>query len=157
VWTTITGVDAGFPTAVAALGHQFGKDVRVHGIHVPGALHLKTLTTWVETKMGGFLVAANSESGREVVRQIEAACPELMRIVNVPRVCWLREEDGYAANILQIRGGLVMMACEMTDGVDRVREMLKVHGTDEDILTLAMSEFALANGALTCLSVVVPS
>jgi hypothetical protein len=156
VWTTVTGVDAGYPTAVAALGHQFGKDVRVHGIHVPGALHLKTLTTWVNTKMGGFLVAANSESGREVVRQIEAACPELMGN-NVPRVCWLREEDGYAANILQIRGGLVMMACEVKGGVDRVREMLKVHGTDGDIMTLAMSEFALANGALTCLSVVVPT
>jgi N-dimethylarginine dimethylaminohydrolase len=149
--------------AIAAFADAAGPDVVVRAVAVPSSLHLKTLVTWVSTDGGGgggtlprgFLVAPDSAEGRAVVAGVLGACEELSARGEATCVCWVPAAESYAANVLQV-GRVVLMPAGHAAAAAAVRRTLDAHGCAETaVLALEMGEFRKANGALTCLSIIV--
>lgn len=153
--------------AIAQLSKIAPNDQRqVYCIAVPSSLHLKTIVTWINTRSAscissskpeGFFVAPDTDEGREVVGQLTKVL--LGPTENSDKyICWLQEKDAYAANTMQIGSvpGTVMMAKGYNDASSAVRDKLNAWGANAVVLQeLDMSEFRKANGALTCLSIVI--
>lgn len=154
--------------AVDALRIAFQEDAAASGaattpivvsVPVVGGLHLKSIVTWVG-RVGsgcgkeGFLIAPDDAHGRRVVRNIEEATGTSWEVV------WLEEKDAYAANVLALPGGeegaaRIIMPAEHSEAVLAVTHALEKRCSGAAVIASHMSEFAKANGALTCLSVLV--
>lgn len=123
---------AGFEAFAAAVG-GVGFDARA--VAVEGALHLKChATALAEDRVAvtrGFLPGALFDGIADVV--------------------WLPPEEAYAANVLPLGNGKVLIAA----GYPRTREALTTAGFDP--LPLETTEFAAADGSLTCLSILFTS
>lgn len=135
-------------------------------VPVPKSLHLKTIVTWIsmhddvvsaEGILQGFFIAPASEEGRDVIRHMMNALSRYCTCTE-NSICWLDRDDAYAANTLQLGRGTstVLMAKGYSRAVRAVRDKIVACGAKTiDIVELEMTEFQKANGALTCLSIVV--
>lgn len=120
---------AGIDQLAAAL-HEHGVDRPVHAAPVHDFLHLLTTLTPV---------------GPDALLVVEGVKvpPELshLAVLTVPA------EESYAANVLAIGHRVVMPA-----GYPRTAALLAAHGCE--VLPVPMTEFAKANGGVTCLALV---
>ena len=113
-------------------------------VDVQGALHLKSLVTWIDIfdSEKGFLIAANED----IVAKLEDATNNT-GYYSHEAVC-LDPEEAYAANTLT-QGGYTMMASGYPKAIQKVKER------GVDVLEVDVSEFKKAQGSLTCLSLIV--
>jgi dimethylargininase len=120
---------AGIDQLAAAL-HEHGGDRPVHAAPVRDFLHLLTPLTPV---------------GPDTLLVVEGVTPPLelshLAVLTVPA------EEAYAANVLAIGRRVVMPA-----GYPRTAALLTAHGCE--VLPVPMTEFAKANGGVTCLALV---
>lgn len=155
--------------AVRELQHAFDADAtsrnrkapRVTPIIVQGALHLKSVVTWVgdtDINSPGFLVAANTDAGHSIINSIVMS--SVVRDAGRTwEVAWITEEQA-AANVLFIGGtddveGSVFVQQNCCEAVGVVRSKLRKMEMRAKVIGLDTSEFSKANGALTCMSVIV--
>ncbi len=122
--TTGAGFEA-FAAAVARLGYA------ARAVPVVGALHLKCHAT----PLSDDLVA------------VTAGFLEPGLFADVAELLWLPPAEAYAANLLPIGCDRVLVAA----GFPRTADALDARGLDP--VPLATSEFAAADGSLTCLSI----
>lgn len=129
-------------------GYKFLESVfgTVYPIQYSGALHLKSLVTVLDEE--SIVVAEDEENvddyaGLEVFRRIRDILPNI-KIVKVP--------DQICANVLRIHDTVIIQK-----GFPRSEKILKKAIEDRKLkcIELEMSEFAKANGALTCCSVLI--
>lgn len=95
----------------------------------------------------GFFVAPDTAEGRAVVSALLGTCAVLAGRGEDECVCWVRGEDAYAANTLQI-GEALLMAAGFPRAVRAVEEMLARHAVRDgmSVVQLEMGEFRKANG-----------
>lgn len=157
--------------SVPALQRAFQDDVRgteqapnVIPISVVGGLHLKSLVTWVgDLHHGGkgFLVAPEGDAGTVTVEQIQ------QRTGTEWAVAWVPEQECLAANVLYIppgedaegeqADGIVLVQKSCPTSVEILQNKLAAMEGPlgrVSVVSVDMSEVAKANGALTCMSVI---
>lgn len=100
----------------------------VHAVEVKNILHMKSACTYAGNNV---LLFAEGHVGKELFAAYD--------IVVVP------EEESYAANCLHLNGTTIV-----PEGYPRTRELLERKNIPT--LALEMSEFKMAEGSLTCLS-----
>lgn len=132
-------------------------------IEVIGGLHLKSLVTWVgglNISDKGFLVVPDSEDGNECLRRIQKASKQPWDVLKLP------EAESLAGNMLFVhartteRGSVAKGAVFIQQSCPTSIELLRckldaAEVKNVDIVTVDTSEIAKANGALTCMSVLV--
>lgn len=157
--------------SVPVLQQAFHDDVqgteqapKVLPIPLVGALHLKSLVTWVgDVHHGGegFLVAPEGDAGTATVQQIQQTTGREWDVALVP------EQESFAANVLYIPPdddaegeqavGTVLVQKSCPASVEILRNKLAaLEGRvgRATVVPVDTSEFVKANGALTCMSVI---
>ncbi len=117
-------------SGIDSLGRFAGPDRRVVAVPISGVLHLKSAVTALDKET--LLV----ESGH-----FDPAFFEGMRIVTTP------PGDAHGANVVCLPDGRILVA------VDLPRSAETVAAAGFEVTTVDISEFARADGGLTCLSV----
>ncbi len=117
-------------SGIDSLARFAGPDRRVVAVPVSGVLHLKSVVTALDE--GTLLV----ESGH-----LDPAFFEGMRIVTTP------PDDPHGANVVRLPDGRILAA----EGLPRSAEAVAAAGFE--VTTVDISEFARADGGLTCLSI----
>lgn len=156
--------------AVKALQDSFDADAvsrnvkapRVLPVIVQGSLHLKSVVTWVggtNVDSPGFLVASNTNEGHSAINSIilssvAEAAGKTWDIV------WVAEEERAAANVLYIgdmddKEGTVLVQGDCFKAVEIIKKSVRRMGMKAEVVALDTSEFSKANGALTCMSVII--
>ena len=136
----------------------------VLSVQVDANLHLKSVVTWVGafgSNSEGFLVASDTPSGRDMVDRIAACTPGNWNVV------WIDANEAGAANVLYIPPtlskpnddtGYILVQEKSPGAVKAIQDALSNCESDlakTVVIPVDTSEFGKANGALTCMSVIV--
>lgn len=150
----------------AALDDDAAGDKRapkVVPVAVVDELHLKSLVTWVggvDASDHGFLVAPDDERGKQCLKRIQEATGMSWDVLQVP------EEESLSANVLfipprkdkygSVARGAVFVQKSCPTSVKLLKEKVVAEGMEDiEVVAVDMSEMAKANGALTCMSVII--
>lgn len=117
-------------------------DCPVVGIPVPEGLHLKSALSAIDDQT---LVVADNATSRAMALAISQTFAQSIQTIVVP--------DTVAANVLRLGQTLVLQA-----GYPQSEPLLRQACRERGLIpqTVSMSEFAKADGALTCCSVIIP-
>ncbi|GJQ08247.1 hypothetical protein GpartN1_g38.t1 [Galdieria partita] len=123
------------------------ESVEVVPIKLEQIMHLKSVVTFIPCPtvgedFYGFLVVAETLQGRRVFQAVSS-------VSSGYEVIWIPEEEAYAANVLYCNG-TVMIPKEFPESAKRMASRL---GSFYSLAFVNMSQFRIANGALTCCSI----
>jgi dimethylargininase len=113
--------------------HATPHGYKVHGVEVPGALHLKSVCTAVNERT---ILADSSRVDLEPFAEYE--------LIEVPSEEWM------AANVLLVNGTVCMH-----DGFQKTRALVQERNIN--VRTVDISEFLKAEAGLTCMSIIFDS